>query len=167
MARFKIGDVLYHEGACMGTVREICEEKERLYYKEGGWDRLNEPGLSTNPVASGYREPVAPPNPAPTPAPLNVCEEANKVAGGDRQRDYGHPLDNHQRIAALWNAYLNNRPKPDADITATDAALLMILLKVAREINTPKRDNLVDICGYAKCLESMYAEIEKRKGGAA
>lgn len=106
--------------------------------------------------------------PAARPAP-NVCEEANIIAGGDRQRqrDYGHPLDNHRRIADLWNAYIKGRKDPAAPLSEIDAGLMMILLKVAREQNTPKRDNLVDICGYAKCIESMYSEIERRKGGVA
>ena len=43
-----------------------------------------------------------------TPPKLNVCQEADQIAGqgGERMRDYGHPLDNHQRIADGWSVLL-------------------------------------------------------------
>ena len=89
-----------------------------------------------------------------------VLEEAAGLTAGDRQRDYDHPLPNHQRIARLWNAYLDCRREPEGCLSPEDVATMMILLKVARNVFTPKRDNLVDICGYARCLERMadYAE---------
>lgn len=85
--------------------------------------------------------------------PASILDEAAKIAGVDRSEAYGHPLDNHRRIAALWQAYLDAR-KPGA-LTPQDVARMMILLKVARDIHAPKRDNLVDIAGYARCLEMM------------
>lgn len=101
----------------------------------------------------------------PAPTKESVCAEADRIAGHDRQRDYGHPLDNHQRIAMLWNAFIATRPHAEQALTPIDAGLMMILLKVAREMNTHKRDNLVDICGYTKCVEKMIAEIERREKG--
>ena len=83
----------------------------------------------------------------------NVLEEANRIAGQDRSRDYGHPLLNHERIARYWTDFLANRePGP---LKPREVALMMILLKVAREQHTPKRDSLVDIAGYVKCVEMM------------
>lgn len=32
---------------------------------------------------------------------------------------------------------------------------MMVLLKIARDIFTPTRDNLADIAGYARCIERM------------
>ena len=84
-----------------------------------------------------------------------ILEEAARITSGERQRDYDHPLRNHDRIARLWNAHLANRPDPHGKITAENVAEMMILLKLARQCFTPKRDNLVDICGYARCLERM------------
>jgi len=86
---------------------------------------------------------------------VNVLQEADQLTAGDRQRDYDHPLPNHTRIAALWNAYLGIRREPSGPVSAEDVATMMILLKVARDVFTPKYDNLVDICGYARCLERM------------
>jgi hypothetical protein len=89
------------------------------------------------------------------PQPLNILQEADAITAGARQRDYDHPLPNHDRIARLWNAYMACRADPHGRITAENVATMMILLKVARDVFTPKRDNLVDICGYARCLEQM------------
>ena len=84
---------------------------------------------------------------------MTILDEANAVAGEDRSRDYGHPRINHERIAAIWSVQLG--PKLTSPITAREVALLMIGMKLAREVNTPKRDNLVDIAGYVKCIEMI------------
>lgn len=92
--------------------------------------------------------------------PMNILQEADLLTAGDRQRDYDHPLPNHQRIARLWNAYLDCRREPEGRILPEDVATMMILLKIARHVFTRKRDNLVDICGYARCLERMADDTE-------
>jgi hypothetical protein len=80
-----------------------------------------------------------------------ILQEADRIAGEQRSRDYGHPKANHERIAVGWSVILG------VPVTAAQVALCMIWLKVAREINTPKRDNRVDIAGYAKCLDMIIA----------
>lgn len=82
----------------------------------------------------------------------SIIEEAKKISGyGARARDYGHPRINHQRIADIWNVQL--APKLRKPITAREVALLMIGLKLAREVATTKRDNLIDIVGYVNCID--------------
>jgi hypothetical protein len=85
-----------------------------------------------------------------------ILEEAIRITGGDRQRDYDHPKPNHERIAVMWNAYLSIRVDPLGPISAADAAYMMILLKVARDVKTPKRDSVVDIAGYARCVARIH-----------
>jgi hypothetical protein len=105
-------------------------------------------------TATVERRPVSKPN--LWEAQVNtILDEAARLTEGDRQRDYDHPLPNHQRVARLWNAYLDCRKEPGGRISPEDVATMMILLKIARNVFTPKRDNLVDICGYARCLERM------------
>lgn len=83
--------------------------------------------------------------------PESILEEAMRITSGDRQRDYDHPLRNHERISDLWNAYLKCRATPESPISPLDAAIMMILLKIARCCKTPTRDCFVDIAGYARC----------------
>lgn len=87
---------------------------------------------------------------------MSILEEALEVTSGDRRRDYDSALPNHERIARLWNAYLDCRAKGDAEpISALDAAHMMILLKIARACKTPTRDTYVDIAGYARCAAEI------------
>jgi len=79
----------------------------------------------------------------------NVLEHANELVNGDRQDVYGDPHTNHQRIADLWNAYLSG--SPNEQITPTDAAVMMMLVKVGRLMHTSDHlDTWVDIAGYAQ-----------------
>lgn len=84
---------------------------------------------------------------------MSILEEALKVSGENRQRDYGHPLENHERIAAVWNVVLGKKLKPGESITPEEVVWCMIGVKLAREVNSPKRDNSVDVCGYINCLD--------------
>jgi len=78
----------------------------------------------------------------------SILEEALELTRGSRQKDYGHPVENFTKIANLWTAYLENKDEC-VILTPKDVALMMILFKVAREQSGHKRDNLVDIAGYA------------------
>lgn len=74
----------------------------------------------------------------------------------ERQGSYDKPENNFQRIADLWNAYIKSKPEKN-DLTPQDVALMMALMKIAREVYQPKRDNRADLIGYIACLEQMYA----------
>lgn len=82
---------------------------------------------------------------------MSILEEALKLSGEDRQRYYGHPLINHERIAATWNVVLG--PKLREPITPEEVVWCMIGLKLAREVNKHSRDNAVDVAGYVNCLD--------------
>lgn len=81
----------------------------------------------------------------------SVTAEAGALVGGARQASYGHPYDNHTRIAAGWSQILG------VEVTAEQAALCMLWTKIAREIHRPQRDNRVDIAGYAEVLDMIVA----------
>jgi hypothetical protein len=83
-----------------------------------------------------------------------ILQEAQDVVYGDRQADYGSVTQNFTTIARLWSAVLGIKVSPE------QVGLCMVQVKVARQMNKPKRDNLVDICGYAACLEKMEIENE-------
>lgn len=71
--------------------------------------------------------------------------EAERVTSGDRQAQYGPPDQDFQRIAAMWGA-LKGVP-----FSAREVAMFMVCVKLSRETHQKKRDNWVDIAGYAKC----------------
>lgn len=83
----------------------------------------------------------------------HVLDEAKKCVLQDRNSTYGKPEDNFRRIAELWTAYLNIRPKDaNAPITPTDVAQMMVLMKMARLSHNPThKDSWVDGIGYLAC----------------
>lgn len=89
----------------------------------------------------------------------SILDTAKRLTSSDRQKDYGHPKDNFKRIADLWNAYLINRKNPETEISIEDVAWMMVLLKIARDLNKPTLDNLVDSVGYIRTL-AMVRNIE-------
>lgn len=89
----------------------------------------------------------------------SILDEAKRLTSKDRQKNYGHPKDNFKRIADLWNSYLINRKNPESSISVEDIAWMMVLLKIARDLNKPTKDNLVDAVGYTRTL-AMIRNIE-------
>lgn len=81
--------------------------------------------------------------------PEGIIADASAAVHGDRQDDYGKPQANHKCTAALWSTYLH-RCGIVANLTPRNVCMMNILQKVSRDANVPKRDNLVDIAGYAE-----------------
>lgn len=82
-------------------------------------------------------------------------QEADKLVNGVRQADYGTPRGNYEGIAKVWSGILS--PILKRDITAEEAALMMVGLKLQRQAMKHKRDNLVDAHGYLL----VYAHIRE------
>lgn len=87
---------------------------------------------------------------------MNILEEANGLVHGDRQAAYGHPLDDFSRTAKMWSAILGH------EVTAEQVGLCMCAVKLSRQVNKPKRDNLVDLAGYAATVQMVLDEKYKR-----
>ncbi len=89
----------------------------------------------------------------------SILQEAEEIIYGDREQTYGHPGKNLTNIANLWGMYLAGKfGNGIGSIQAEDVANMMMLVKIARLINTPgHRDSLVDICGYAALVERIHA----------
>jgi hypothetical protein len=81
--------------------------------------------------------------------------EAYRLVNGDRGDNYGHPYYDFGRTAGMINAAMGHKLKEE--ITAEDVAIMMICVKISREMNRPKHDNRVDICGYAEALDMVVA----------
>lgn len=85
--------------------------------------------------------------------------EARELITGDRNQTYGSPTQNFQNTADLLNIQFRHKLKPGKLFTPTDVAVMMMQLKLARLVAQPKRDNFVDIAGYAACgWECVEAE---------
>lgn len=86
----------------------------------------------------------------------NILKKAEQTVF-QRQGTYDKPEDNFTRIADLWNAYIKGRPNKDP-LTPKDVALMMVLLKISRELYQHKEDNLIDAAGYIQCAENVQKE---------
>lgn len=79
-------------------------------------------------------------------------EAAATVAA--RGETYGDPLENMNRTANLWGEVLGS-----TNLTASQVALCMIQLKIARLIETPNhKDSVIDIMGYAAVLRGCQED---------
>ena len=79
----------------------------------------------------------------------NILHEADYITKGQRREDYGSVEESFYKIAQLWEPILG------VPISPRQVALCMIQLKVARYVHGQQRDSLVDIAGYARCLEIL------------
>lgn len=94
----------------------------------------------------------------PVPTRAKTLREAGNLISGDRANDYDTKDDatgNFNRIAQLWSPILGTQ------VTATQVALCLTQLKVARIIVNPtKQDSWIDACGHI-ALGSEIAEQEQ------
>lgn len=91
----------------------------------------------------------------------SILQEAHRLTHGDRNKDYGHPLDDYTRTAALASALLAHKLKEP--LTADEMAMVMICVKLSRQVHRPKRDNMVDAAGYAWVAQECVDETERRR----
>lgn len=87
----------------------------------------------------------------------DILETAKLIINGEREGQYGAPEDSFNNIARLWGIYLGRDLKP------SDVANLMVLMKVARNMNgVYKADNWVDMAGYS-ALGGELQNLEEQK----
>ena len=88
-------------------------------------------------------------------------EKANTLIAGDREKDYGDKVHNHQNIAKLWSSY------KDIKITAHDVAIMMVLLKIARtKLGEISEDTYIDMSAYSAIAgEIKFKEPKKESEG--
>ena len=79
----------------------------------------------------------------------SVLEEAQKILHGDRDADYGDPVENFKRISRIASAIL------DKEITDEECCVVMLAVKLARENYRHKRDNIVDGVAYMEILSRI------------
>src|SRR3954466_9442603 len=101
-----------------------------------------------------------------TPERVNILNEAADLIVGQRQEDYGTPEENFGRIAEYFNIHFKKNLEQNIPATPRQMAEFMVLLKMARTINSPTRDSYVDIGGYAG-IAGELANVEAAKKEAS
>ncbi len=79
----------------------------------------------------------------------SILQEADRILNGDRDADYGDPVENFKRISRIASAILNK------DITDEECCVVMLAVKLARENYKHKRDNVVDGVAYMEILSRI------------
>lgn len=82
--------------------------------------------------------------------------EAHDIVNGDRMAAYGSPKPAYEGMAKVWSGLLDHKLKEP--LTAEDVVILLTGMKLTREARKHKRDNLVDIHGYALVLAHVQAD---------
>lgn len=92
------------------------------------------------------------------PTDESILDEAKRITEGTRRAEYGTPADDFARAALMWTGILAHKLRDKQAISAMDIPLCMIAIKLARQSHCHKRDNLVDIAGYARTAAMVAGE---------
>ena len=79
------------------------------------------------------------------------ADQATKLVLGDRNSTYGSPADDYAKTAKIWSGLL--LPILKREIRPEEAMLMMVGLKLSREVHLHKPDNIIDAHGYLLCYE--------------
>ena len=83
-----------------------------------------------------------------------VLDTAKEYVTKDRAADHGNMENNFSTIGKYWSVHLG------VDVSATDVAVMMTLLKAARIKSNPSHpDNWVDACGYMACGGEIVGKV--------
>jgi len=92
-------------------------------------------------------------------APQPLLQRAFATVHGARQADYGDKLANFAQIAMGMQMVLARKLKPGEAVTPEDVGFLMMQVKLARLAHMPHHeDSLLDIAGYAECVDVLRSE---------
>jgi hypothetical protein len=81
---------------------------------------------------------------AAVPLRVALLEEAARLTGTERRAVYGEPVENHEHIARIFNAWTGR------DLTAAEVVMVHMATKMARMMSSPDhRDSHVDLMAYA------------------
>ena len=85
-----------------------------------------------------------------------LLTDAASIIDGDRNVQYGNPIDDFSLTASMWQEYLRRimvtRNTDEVYLDPHDVAVMMMLVKISRLAQSPeKHDHWLDIAGYAGC----------------
>ncbi len=85
--------------------------------------------------------------------PASILQEAVRIRSGERNADYGDAVESFEIVAEIANAITG------LNLTPAQCCKVLLAVKLTRERYNHKRDNLVDLCGYADILNLIEDSI--------
>lgn len=86
----------------------------------------------------------------------SILLEADLIVNGSRKSDYGY-TESFTKIAQIASLVANK------EFTPQDVCKILLAVKLVRESYRHKRDNLVDLAGYAELLNSLEDGLDLDK----
>ena len=94
----------------------------------------------------------------------SILTEAEDIVNGSRAADYGSAHESFKRIADITNLILDESEKlnmsTNSEVSNTVVCKVLMAVKLSRQSNKHKRDNLVDLCGYSELLNRLESSEE-------
>lgn len=79
----------------------------------------------------------------------SILSEAEEIVNGSRHSDYGDARESFSRVATIASVMTGK------ELTPEDCCAVLMAVKLVRESFNHKRDNLVDLCGYAELMNQL------------
>jgi len=86
----------------------------------------------------------------------SILQEAERITTNSRQEQYGNVEQSFSTYKGILKSTFN------IELTEVEIVKVLMAIKLGREQYQHKRDNLVDLCGYAKLLQQLE-EINQNK----
>ena len=85
---------------------------------------------------------------------FEICESILK----NRKGSYGDSKEMLGQVAKYWNIYITSQYKKDNEgkLQGKDVAMMMVLLKIARESHKHDIDNIIDMINYIVLYEREW-----------
>ena len=85
----------------------------------------------------------------------SILSEAEEIVNGIRHSDYGDPAESFERIAKTASMIAGR------DLSPNECCAVLMAVKLVRESFAHKRDNLIDLCGYAYIMNEIKESNKK------
>ena len=88
----------------------------------------------------------------------SILSEAEEIVNGSRHSDYGDARESFGRVATIASVMTGKELAPE------DCCAVLMAVKLVRESFKHKRDNLVDLCGYAHIMNELNENESEKEG---